>query len=64
MITGWHQDAAGAWYYLRPSFGGMKKDCWLQDGGKWYYLGADGRMLTDTVTPDGSRVGADGVWTE
>ena len=42
----------------------MKKDCWLQDGGKWYYLGADGRMLTDTVTPDGSRVGADGVWTE
>ncbi len=27
-----------------------------------YYVGADGAMLADTVTPDGYRVGADGKW--
>ena len=30
--------------------------------GNWYYLGPDGVMLTNTTTPDGYRVGADGVW--
>lgn len=64
MITGWHQDTDGSWYYLRPSFGGMKKSCWIQDEGKWYYLGTDGKMLQNDVAPDGSRVGADGVWIE
>lgn len=64
MITGWHQDADGNWYYLRPSFGGMKKSCWIQDEGKWYYLGADGRMLRNGIAPDGGRVGEDGVWIE
>lgn len=64
MITGWYHAADGGWYYLRPSFGGMKKNTWLQDNGKWYYLGDDGKMLTDTVTPDGYHVGADGVCLE
>ena len=64
MITGWYHAADGGWYYLRPSFGGMKKSTWLQDNGKWYYLGDDGKMLTDTVTPDGYHVGADGVCLE
>ena len=64
MITGWYHAADDGWYYLRPSFGGMKKSTWLQDNGKWYYLGDDGRMLTNTVTPDGYHVGADGVCLE
>lgn len=35
---------------------------WIQEGEWWYYLGADGAMMTDTVTPDGYRVNASGVW--
>lgn len=61
MITGWHHAGDGAWYYLRPSFGGMKKSAWIEDSGKWYYVGEDGKLLTDTVTPDGYHVDADGV---
>lgn len=30
--------------------------------GIWYYLGQDGVMLTNTTTPDGYKVGADGAW--
>ncbi len=44
--------------------------CYLQDNGtfatnKWvgnYYLGANGIMLTNSWTPDGYYVGADGKW--
>ncbi len=64
MATGWRQDESGFWYWLRPSFGGMKKGGWVEVSGKWYYLGADGRLLTATRTPDGYRVGADGAWEE
>ena len=64
MITGWHHAADGGWYYLRPSFGGMKKSAWIENGGKWYYVGADGKLLTDTVTPDGYHVDANGVCTD
>lgn len=64
MITGWKQDATGAWYYLRPSFGGMRKNGWIQDRGSWYYLSESGRMLTNAMTPDGYRVDAEGKWIE
>ena len=37
---------------------------WLQYGGTWYYMGQDGAMLTDTVTPDQYRVGVDGALVE
>lgn len=33
---------------------------WIQSGGKWYYMGADGAMLVNTRTPDGYMVKADG----
>ncbi|GLC80939.1 hypothetical protein [Lacrimispora brassicae] len=38
------------------------KTGWVQVNGTWYYLNADGRMASDTVTPDGYRVGTDGAW--
>ncbi len=33
---------------------------WKQINGFWYYFGADGALLTDTTTPDGHRVDANG----
>ncbi len=35
---------------------------WLSYKNQWYYLGQDGKMLKDTVTPDGYRVNHEGVW--
>ena len=59
MKTGWLQ-LNDKWYYLETD--GAMKTGWLSLDNKWYYLGADGAMLADTVTPDGYRLGADGVW--
>lgn len=52
----WYRNADGTypangWYYL-PT----------QTGEKWFYFDQEGWMLSDTVTPDGYRVGADGAW--
>ena len=43
----------------------MYASSWIEsasEAGAWYYVGADGAMLTNTVTPDGYTVDADGVW--
>lgn len=45
------------WYYFYGD-GYMAHDCWIGN----YYVGSSGAMLTDTVTPDGYQVGADGAW--
>lgn len=45
------------WYYF-DNTGYMVANRWIGN----YYLGADGAMLTDTITPDGYKVGADGAW--
>lgn len=38
---------------------------WYQStDGKWYFLGADGYMMVNIVTPDGYYVNAEGVWVE
>lgn len=52
----------GKWYFLNPD--GSMKTGWQEWKGKWYYLDANqgGAMAVNTVTPDGYRVGADGVW--
>ena len=34
---------------------------WKWHGGRWYYFGADGKMLKSTVTPDGYLVDIDGT---
>ena len=56
----WKQDAKGWW--VDNGDGTYKKNEWYKDNGKDYYLGADGYMLTNTTTPDGYKVGADGSW--
>lgn len=61
MATGWRQFAGGEWYYFR-SGGAKAVNYWVMDYGKWFYLGDQGRMLADTVTPDGYVLGADGAW--
>ena len=48
------------WYYERGGQWAVNE--WVQDNGAYYYLGSDGRMLRNTMTPDGYQVGADGAW--
>lgn len=61
MVTGWQQDGDGYWYYMTES-GTMQKSSWLQYNNQWYYLGADGRMYTNTTTSDGYYVNNEGIW--
>lgn len=60
----WKQNDFGWW--LENQDGSYLTNTWYQspDSGLWYYMGADGYMLTNTVTPDGYRVGMDGVWVQ
>lgn len=74
--AGWQKDASGWWYeegagFIRNQWKeiGGKWYYFNQDGymvcNAWignYYVGADGAMLTDTITPDGYKVGSDGAW--
>ena len=56
LENGW-QNESGQWYYYQ---GGKKlKDQWIDS---IYYVGSDGAMLVDTITPDGYQVGSDGAW--
>lgn len=57
----WKQDAVGWW--LENPDGSYLMNTWYQSSsnGLWYYLGADGYMLTNTKTPDGYWVNSDGA---
>lgn len=65
MVTGWLEDAAMTKYYLDPSAtaeqGKMVRG-WKQIDGSWYYFNPTGTLLTNSTTPDGALVGADGKW--
>lgn len=62
MATGWRQFDNGSWYYFKSN-GVMAVNCWEKnDAGQWFYLGSDGAMLTNTTTPDGFSVDANGQW--
>jgi len=64
MQVGW-QLIDNIWYYFEPTAGytqgSMKVTGWVEIEGKFYYLGEDGKMLVNTTTPDGKKVGADGA---
>ncbi len=64
MKGDWASDNKG-WWIQYPDGTYMVND-WYQSpaSGLWYYMGADGYMLTDTVTPDGFYVNAEGVWVQ
>ena len=48
--SGWVQ-AASAWYWYED--GAPVKNVWRKDGGWWYRLGPDGKMLTGLIEVDG-----------
>lgn len=56
LVNQW-KELNGTWYYFNQD-GYMVSNAWVGN----YYLGYDGAMLTNTTTPDGYRVGADGAW--
>ena len=60
----WKENDKGWW--LEYPDGSYLMNTWYQspESGLWYYMGADGYMLTNTTTPDGCTVNADGVWVE
>ena len=70
MATGWMTDASGNTFYLNTeqnSLEGMMITGWQKIGENWYYFktefGPDmGKLLKNTVTPDGYTVTSDGRW--
>lgn len=60
----WASDSKGWW--IQYSDGTYLTNGWYQSpvSGLYYYMGADGYMLTNTTTPDGYYVNADGVWVQ
>ena len=58
-IPGWE----GQWFFFDKGTGEMFVNRWYQNwDGNYYYFGSNGVMLTNTYTPDGYYVNADGVW--
>lgn len=49
------------WYYFGDD-GRSKYNTWADINDKWYYFDNWSRMLHDTTTPDGYKVGSDGAW--
>ena len=57
----WIQSTAG--WKVQADDGIYLTNQWYQNtDGKWYYIGADGYMMVNAITPDGYQVGADGAW--
>lgn len=70
MMGYWKQDSIGWWWQWLDGVEGR----WIKNQWKWidgnmdgivecYYFGPDGYLYTDTTTPDGYTVNADGAWT-
>lgn len=56
------EESEGTWKY-KVSDGNYITSAWIQDtDGKWYYFNDASLMVTDTTTPDGYYVDANGVW--
>lgn len=54
----WLLDNNSGLYYYFDNAGYMVSGRWIGN----YYLGKDGAMITNAVTPDGYYVGTDGAW--
>ncbi len=52
-----YDDPSADIFLASPFTGG-----WVDFDNKWYYLGDDGKALTNTTTPDGYQVNAYGQW--
>ena len=59
----WKQEADGRWWYQNDD-GSYPTNSWQKIDNKDYYFDAEGWMLSNTTTPDGYQVGADGAWIE
>lgn len=59
----WLQGADGRWWYQHDD-GSYTTNNWELIDGKYYYFDAQGWMLSNTTTPDGYQVGADGAWVQ
>ena len=65
MATGWVKDSTGNMYFFETANTadvGKMTTGWKSVNGSYYYFGADGKMMSNGVTPDGYYVGANGVW--
>ena len=60
QTPGWHL-VDGHWRHFADD-GTMEVSRWIETGGYWYYVDANGALFTDGVTPDGYTVDANGVW--
>jgi hypothetical protein len=59
-FMGWYEESEG-WRYYNGD-GSYQRDGWFEDTDhRWYYFDEDGYMMTDTLTPDGFRLGSDGA---
>ena len=60
----WASNDKGWW--IQYNDGSWLANGWYQSpaSGLWYYMGADGYMVTNTTTPDGYKVDANGVWVQ
>ena len=60
VFAGWEQTSD--FYRYKDENGIYTVSCWVEDGGKSYYLDQNGIMAVNTTTPDGYLVAADGSW--
>ena len=54
------QQIEGSWYFFNSR--GYRQSGWILWNNQYYYCDSDGKMLADTITPDGYPVDANGVW--
>ena len=54
----WQEDG---WYYLNPE-GVPAAYGWIIDQDRHYFIGDEGKLLVNTITPDGYFVDANGEW--
>lgn len=59
-IHGWEK-MGNDWYYFSQGDGHMMYG-WQLVNNTWYYFDTDGKMLANTITPDGYSVSESGAW--